>query len=259
MTRSRMARLQRYSDRTIRSVGEMLKALKEQAKPKQITWFRGHSRKEWILLPSLARIAKNLKAENALMKRFMQNAMPYIDTPFSNEWEWMFLMQHHRAPTRLLDWSESPLAALYFAVQDKMHLKSPGAVWCLDPVGLNQAANMKFDFEFEIPSFGRDKVLDSYLPSLVRENPSELSPVAIVGPRNTARMAAQLGAFTINHRLHKPINAIGDGLHAWRWVIPARAKKPILKELAYLGYSALTLFPDLDRVADVSRELLDEI
>jgi len=32
-----------------------------------------------------------------------------------------------------------------------------------------------------------------------------------------------------------------------------------LKELNYLGYSALTLFPELDRVADLSRELLDEI
>lgn len=249
----------RYKDRTIRSVGEMLESLKEQVKATRIIWYRGHGKQDWELLPSLAREKKHLKAESALMKRFMQNAMPHIDTPFSNEWEWMFLMQHHRAPTRLLDWSESPLAALYFAVEAKKHLGVPGAVWCLDPVGLNKAANMQFDFEFEIPSFGRDKVLDSYLPSLVRENPSELSPVAIVGPRNTARMAAQLGAFTINHRMHKPIDKIGDGSHAWRWIIPAKAKRGILKELAYLGYSALTLFPDLDRVADVSRELLDEI
>lgn len=234
----------RYKDRTIRSVGEMLKVLKEQVKPKIITWFRGHSRKEWELLPSIARV------EN---KGFMQNAIPHIDTPLSNEWEWMFLMQHHRAPTRLLDWSESPLAALYFAVEDQAHLNVAGAVWCLDPIGLNKAAQMKFELELEIPSFGRDKVLNVYLPSTVHENPSELSPLAIVGPRNTARMAAQLGAFTINHRVHTPIDKIGDGQHVWRWVIPAKAKNPILEELAYLGYSAQTLFPDLDRVADVKR------
>ena len=245
----------RYNDRKINSVGEMLQALKQQAKPKQLIWFRGQSRKEWKLVPGLARVTKHLKAEGALIKRFMQNATPHIATPPHNEWEWIFLMQHHRAETRLLDWSESPLAALYFAVHNKEE-RGAGAVWCLDPVALNRAANLKFEFEVEIPAFGRDKVLDSYLPSHVSENPAELFPVAIVGPRNTPRMAAQLGTFTINHRLHTPIEQVGDGEHIWRWIIPAKAKKNLLKELTYLGYSALTLFPELDRVADLSRELL---
>jgi hypothetical protein len=132
-----------------------------------------------------------MKAENALIKRFMQNATPHITVPPRDEWEWMFLMQHHRAPTRLLDWSESPLAALYFAVSNKEYAGAVGAVWCLKPVALNRAANLKFEFEAEIPAFGRDPVLESYLPSRVQENPSELFPVAIVGPRNTPRMAAQ--------------------------------------------------------------------
>jgi len=34
------------------------------------------------------------------------------------------------------------------------------------------------------------------------------------------------------------------------------AKGKILKELAVLGISALTLFPELDRVADLTREIL---
>ena len=249
----------RYKDRSIHSVGEMLRALKQQANPKQLIWFRGQSRKEWKLVPGLARVPGHLAAEGAVIKRFMQNAAPHMISPPRDEWEWIFLMQHHRAPTRLLDWSESPLAALYFAVHNKDEWGKPAAVWCLDPVALNRAANLKFDFEFEIPAFGQDKVLDSYLPSHVRENPSELFPVAIVGPRNTPRMAAQLGTFTINHRLHAPIEQVGTRDHVWRWVIPASAKENILKELNYLGYSALTLFPELDRVADLSRELLDEI
>jgi hypothetical protein len=245
-----------YRDRVIRSVADVLRALKQQAKAKQLIWFRGHGVRTWELVPSLARNSKHLKAENAVIKRFMQNATPHIDVPLREEWEWMFLMQHHRAYTRLLDWTESPLTAVYFAVSNKEHSRVAGAVWCLDPVALNRAANLKFEFEAEIPAFGRDKVLESYLPSRVHENPSEMFPVAIVGPRNTPRMAAQLGTFTINHRLHEPIENVGDGKHVWRWIIPAAAKKNLLKELVHLGVSALTLFPELDRVADTSKELL---
>jgi hypothetical protein len=246
----------RYRDKRIASVAQMLDALKQQTKPKQLVWYRGQARREWKLVPSLARQRNHLTAENALIKRFMQNATPHLDIFPREEWEWMFLMQHHRAFTRLLDWTESPLAALYFAVSDQKHSRKDGAVWCLDPVALNKAANLKFDFETEIPAFGNDKVLASYLPSRVAENPAVLYPIAIVGPRNTPRMAAQQGTFTINHRQHAPIERINNGVHVWRWVIPATAKKRLSGELAKLGFSALTLFPELDRVADLSKELL---
>jgi FRG domain len=249
----------RYKDRTIESVGGMLAALRQQTKQGELVWFRGQGRQDWELIPSLARNKKHLKAESALIKRFMQNAAPHLQMPLREEWEWIFLMQHHRAYTRLLDWSESPLAALYFAVTEKRHMRASAAVWCLDPVSLNRAANLRFEFEAEIPAFGRDKVLESYLPSHVLENPSGLFPISIVGPRNTPRMAAQLGTFTINHRLHTPIEALGDGKHIWRWIIPASAKKNIIKDLGHLGISALTLFPELDQVADLSKEILHEI
>ena len=69
-------------------------------------------------------------------------------------------------------------------------------------------------------------------------------------------MAAQLGTFTVNHTLHNPIEAIGKCKHCWRWTIPAAAKLRLRQELALLSYSDLTLFPDLDRVADLTKELL---
>lgn len=182
-----------YRDRTVRSIGDLLKALKQQAAPRELIWFRGHGNKKWKLVPTLARNPRHLKAENALMKRFMQNATPHIDVPPREEWEWIFLMQHHRAFTRLLDWTESPLAALYFAVGNKAHWRVDAAVWCLKPVALNRAANLKFEFEAEVPAFSRDSVLESYLPSHVHENPSELFPVAIVGPRNNAADGGAVG------------------------------------------------------------------
>lgn len=247
----------RHNDVEVASVGVLLKTLKKQAPNGKAVWFRGHAEVGWKLVPSLARQKKHLAAEAALRKRFMQNAAPHLERIPIEEWEWMFMMQHHRAPTRLLDWSESPLAALYFAVSEDKHLKKDAAVWCLDPIALNTAARVQtFRFGNEIPAFGVDGVLENYLPSRVDGSPTLMNPVAIMGPRNTARMAAQLGVFTINHRDHVPIETIGDAAHAWRWIVPASAKKELRKELALLGFTALTLFPELDRVADVAKELL---
>jgi len=247
----------RYPDVIINSIGDMLIALHDQWRVGEIVWFRGHSRADWHLVPSLARKAAHLNAESALLKRFMQNAVPHLDRLPTAEWEWMFLMQHHRAPTRLLDWSESPLAALYFAVSEARDQKREGALWCVDPIALNRdVAKINFSFSNEIPAFSLDTVLENYLPSRVTDAKSIMTPVAIVGPRNTARMAAQLGVFTINHRDHTAIEALGAGHHIWRWIITAARKKSLLADLKLLGITALSLFPELDRVADVSKELL---
>ena len=247
----------RYKNRTVQSISQVLGALKQQKASANIRWFRGHTDNKWHLVPSLARDPEHLKAENALLKRFKQNAIPHLQMEMKEEWEWMFLMQHYRAPTRLLDWSESPLVALYFAVNDEKHTKSDAAVWCLDPIALNREARIKFIFESEIPAFGHDKTLDSYLPGrLLGDETSELYPIAIVGPRTTPRMAAQLGTFTVNHLEHTPIEDVGESSHVWKWIIPATSKKVLRAELKDLGISRLTLFPDLDSVADLSRELL---
>ncbi len=212
----------RHKDRVVRSVADILKALAVQYREKQPIWFRGQSSASWGLVPSLARKRRHLRAESALLKRFMQNAIPHLDRTTIEEWEWMFIMQHHRAPTRLLDWTESPLVALYFAVSEDRYLRQDATVWCLDPIALNSdEAHIQLQFQGEIPAFSIDKALENYLPSRVNDKTSKLNPIAIVGPRNTSRMAAQLGVFTINHQDHTPINQIGAMKHVWRWIVPS--------------------------------------
>jgi hypothetical protein len=155
----------------------------------------------------------------------------------------------------LLDWSESPLAGLYFVVEE--HPNEHGALWCLDPVALNAHARVSFRFELEIPAFGHDEIMENYLPSrIASEATSELNPVAAIGPRNSPRIVAQLGVFTITHRAHTPVEGVADSKHVWRLIVPAEEKARIKEELALLRYTRLTLFPELDSVADEAKEVL---
>lgn len=247
----------RHREKVIKTVGKLIECLESQANPRSSVWFRGQSQLSWGLSPSLARTKKIAEAEAVLIKRFKQNALPHLLSRPSTEWEWMFLMQHYRLPTRLLDWTESPLAALYFAIENKKHENSDGALWCLDPVALNHQANIDFPSNIEIPAFDHDDVLNSYLPSnIVREVTSKLNPIAAIALRNSPRIAAQLGTFTITHRIHTNIESVGDSNHVWRLKIPKSEKPKLLRELAHLRVSRLTLFPELDSVATEAMELV---
>ncbi len=248
----------RHEDREIKSVSDFLTALDNVSVEREVLWFRGHSKKEWKLTPSLARNVENLPKETELIKRFIQLAVPHLteDVP-KDDWEWIFLMQHHRVPTRLLDWSESPLAALWFAVSspEADAIEGDAAFWCLAPLELNKEARFRGRLETELPGFGKDDVLDSYLPDR-QDRGTAQHPVAATGPRNSKRMAAQLGNFTISDRGSGAIEDIGNKKHVWRFIIPSQEKRNLAKQLRLLGITELTLFPDLDRVASIAKEIL---
>lgn len=96
-------------------------------------WFRGQASKEWLVLPAALRedavqtlysfplqmneamSARLMRNERHLMTRFIREAAilnPEASTPM----EWYMLAQHYGMPTRLLDWSTSPLIALWMAL-----------------------------------------------------------------------------------------------------------------------------------------------
>jgi len=241
----------KHRDRRIKSVGDVIDALRSQTKKTDLVWFRGQARSSWTLVPSLGRKSMRLDAELALIKRFKQNALPHLTQRPQTEWEWLFLMQHHRLPTRLLDWTESPLAALCFAVEyNKKHENHDAAIWCLVPTDLNRHANVVYPFETEVPAFDHDPILESYRPSrIASESTSQLFPVAAIASRNSPRIVAQQGTFTITHRKMTCIESVGNALHVWRLIIPWRSKAKIREELRLLHFTDLTLFPELDKVA----------
>jgi FRG domain len=246
----------RYPDLRVRSVSEFLDALKSKGSIAQPIWYRGHGKVDWKLKPTIARLTGGLITETPLITRFKQNALALLSERPANEWEWLFIMRHHGLPTRLLDWSESPLVGLYFAVN--AHPKSDGAVWNLLPIELNKSANIRPPHPAEIPSFADDVILDNYLPSsLAKEHTSSLSPAAAIAPRNTRRMQAQQGVFTITHRSQVAIDDVTDHNHVWRYIIPKSAKKRITSELALLNIDHLSLFPELDHVATHATETVE--
>src|SRR5205809_538057 len=104
-------------------------------------------------------------------------------------------MQHHSAPTRLLDWLENPLVGLYFAVTE--HPDSDACVWCLNPLTLNAASYVKPKYAIDIPCFSVDKEMDDYLPSKVSSGLAKKPPLAALAMRYFPRIAAQSGVFTI--------------------------------------------------------------
>ena len=102
-------------------------------------WFRGQQRKHWPLVPNIVRIGcGNRESEDEIREEFAIRApaLSRFETLPTNDWDLYFLMQHYGAPTRLLDWTDSPVIALYFAVRD-----NPGyydsAVWMLFCKGSN--------------------------------------------------------------------------------------------------------------------------
>ena len=246
----------KHDDEKVTSVGEVLELLRSRREAGTHQWFRGHADKEWKLVPTVGRTSDLQQAELTVIKQFKQNALQFLDGRPADEWDWLFLMQHHGAPTRLLDWTESPLTALYFATSSQNHKDADAAVWCLDPSKLNANANYRPSFSTELPFLGVDERLNEYLPEKVtQERSSDYPPMAAMCVRESARITAQLGTFTIVHRQMTPIEEVSDGDAVWRMIVPAAKKGSLLEELRLLSINQLTLFPELASVASMAKEV----
>jgi hypothetical protein len=121
---------------------ELINALKEAISQfgSHDIWWRGHALSSWTLQPQIYRRKDGAIVENDFVRTFRRKAQSrHQNCPrLEDVTNWLFLMQHHRLPTRLLDWSESILIAAYFAVKDKEKHSQAGVLWALSPVQLNE-------------------------------------------------------------------------------------------------------------------------
>ncbi|MCE9641038.1 MAG: FRG domain-containing protein [Betaproteobacteria bacterium] len=237
--------------RSIKSLGDFIKKLKTDLKGvDEPLWFRGHSMAKWELIPTYHRL-KNPPPESVLINRFKQNANLLITQKMANDFDWLFVMQHYGVPTRLLDWTESPLAGLFFAVTG--HSKADASLWALFPLRLNQQTTAKPDEVHFLPSF-EDALVGNYSTLAIETSPAAgVLPLAVIATRNNARIQAQLGVFTICHHSKASLEKIGNGSHLIEYRVPSASKASIQAELRMLAVTKFQLFPELSSVGDLIR------
>ncbi|MFW5972407.1 MAG: FRG domain-containing protein [Bacteroidota bacterium] len=253
-------------EQTIRSLGNFIDAVTpeerhpDSGRHRDTGVYHGSSAARHPLLTSLDRLGgtnpPHTKAhlESHILRNFARYSRPYLPAEPASDWELLVIAQHHGAPTRLLDWSYSPLIAAHFATCHAL----PGdacAIWRLDWQRVHRA--------FDIPDLAlliedlSDLDLSSdggpFTPwSLFRE---AVRPFAcmIEPPSLDRRIITQAATFTLCTSTSRPLedflseHGLSDTLT--KFVVPADRVNSIRDQLDLAAVDERRLFPDLDGVA----------
>jgi hypothetical protein len=223
--------------------------------------YRGAADAAWPLLTSLDQLGgagnPHTKAdlEEYILRNFVRYSRPYFVSAPVNDWEVLVAAQHHGLPTRLLDWTYSPLVAAHFATVDP-NVKTDRAVWRLDWKAVHR--------RFQLPELalliqdlegilGGDR---PFTPSALFAMPDNARPFACMlePPSLDARIVAQSAAFTLCSDKRRSFDCFleqhGLGETLTKIVIPAGERGRIRDQLDLVSVDERRLFPDLDGVAD---------
>jgi hypothetical protein len=222
-------------------------------------WFRGQQRSYWPLVPKLYRefgdyaVIDEDDTEREIREEFLIRAPILSDTkPAGNDdWEWYFLMQHFGTPTRLLDWTEGALIALYFAVKDNRGFYD-AAVWVLDPFDLNRRTiHIGEVIPPSAPRVSKKDVarVKPWMPAAFGRSPRlPCEPIAVYPTHIARRISTQRSCFTVHGTDKDALDRLEQRSKGrlLKIIIPSFRVQSIQRELATSGIDEITIFPDLD-------------
>ena len=202
----------------------------------KVIWYRGVSSVQYSLLPSLFRFSNGLEKEKELFLSYQTHAKKLL-TPRGSDWEYLFDMQHHSIPTRLLDWTEVFGVAVFFAVMDDS--ENDAAFYLLDPIKLNAKSKRS-----EITVIKDDTTL-KYQEFYWQNFPmAPVYPIAVHPLYLNDRVAAQRGKFTIHGNDTVPLEELAEDC-TQKVILPLEAKLGAREFLRLSGIDEFSVFPDI--------------
>ena len=253
---------------TVASLKTFTEEVETRMQAAERLWYRGCGARSYALTPGLFRhptragIEDLLTLEKSLLTSFRHRSLPYLANQPTTDFEWLFLMQHQAVPTRLLDWTENPYVALFFALSSAPivsrtadgtpEYKEDCSVWLLDPAIWNRRSLNRVTFSEGILSAG-DELLKGYAPG-TDPRIMNTDPIALYGVHNSRRIVAQRGVFVVFGKDLHPMEHIfsaGDYPEPalTKLNIPAAKVADLLKALTSIGVTDSAIYPDLDGLA----------
>ena len=217
--------------------------------------FRGLADAEHDLSTSLSRLAGAhpdiAKLELAMLRNFRKYAAQLTPARVDSIWHWLTMAQHHGLPTRLVDWTFSPLVALHFATEHPADYDRDGAVWCVDFVRANQLLpkRLRSILEDEGSDTFTADMLDGFATLRDFDGLSrDIFLMFLEPPALDARILNQAALFSL---MPSPSASLDEWLavHAdlsRRVIVPAELKWEVRDKLDQANITERTLFPGLD-------------
>lgn len=183
--------------------------------------YRGQSNFNWKLIPKCGRSSFEERNDQEIFRHWKRRAIGLLNKTFTSEIEYLTIAQHTGLPTRLLDWSHSPLIALFFCVTDNP--ENDGAIF------VYKSLNSEIITNFNIDPFDIKNEFKIYQPT-----------------STINRLDNQFGYFTIHKNPKKPFEEICRKNDLTKILIPKELKNALLLMLNQYGINFLTIYPDLE-------------
>jgi FRG domain-containing protein len=215
--------------------------------------FRGLAKATYSNVSSLARLAGDYaELERHLIRNFRKYA--HQESPGPTTWDWVALGQHHGLPTRLLDWTFSPLVALHFATATWPD--DDAVLWAVDVAAAHEhlPAGLRDELDREGMLLATTDLLDRHAPDVIDlRDVEEDGPFALFfePPSLDQRIVNQAAVLSV---VSDATCHMGDWLdehpHTWRaWRISADLKAEVRTRLDQLQITERVLLPGLDGLA----------